>query len=283
MTAPAQKLSALAIALAVCLWPASQARAQNEPEAAPTQLEQPQAEPTEFTPVTAGDANRAASATTADASPSSAASSAAQATPESAAASQEAAPSTAAQAAASKVASRDRSASPKKGSKAAGGGKGAGSAAIVPANSPFASMNFANAKVPTNINSDTMNLDYKNKAILFNGHVHAVQGAGDLTSDTLRVQYGQDFNDVKMMYADGNVRMSQGTRWVTADHAVLDQSQHLLTFHGNPVVHDQKDQITGSLITVDMVTGKSTVQNPRVVIFPCEEKNADNVTATDNP
>jgi hypothetical protein len=32
-----------------------------------------------------------------------------------------------------------------------------------------------------------------------------------------------------------------------------------------------------------MVTGKSTVQNPRVVIFPRDEKNADNVTATDNP
>jgi lipopolysaccharide transport protein LptA len=281
MTAPAQKLSALALALAVCLWPPPSVRAQNEPEAAPTQIEAPQAEPTEFTPVTAGEANRAASATTADASPSSGAA----ATPENAAASPEATASTSVQAAASKDSSSDSSARPKKrsGSKATGAGKGAGPAAIVPENSPFASMNFANSKVPTNINSDTMNLDYKNKAILFNGHVHAVQGAGDLTSDTLRVQYGQDFNDIKMMYADGNVRMSQGTRWVTADHAVLDQSQHLLTFHGNPVVHDQKDQITGSLITVDMVTGKSTVQNPRVVIFPREEKNADNVTATDNP
>jgi lipopolysaccharide transport protein LptA len=268
----------MAMAVGLCLR-APFARAQNEPEAAPTQIEAPQAEPTDFTPVTAGDAVRGASATTADASPSSTAA----ATPESAAASPEVTPSTSAQAAAPKDSLSDGSASPKKGSKSAGGGKAGGPAAIVPENSPFASMNFANSKVPTNINSDTMNLDYKNKAILFSGHVHAVQGAGDLTSEKLRVQYGQDFNDIKMMYADGNVRMSQGTRWVTADHAVLDQSQHLLTFHGNPVVHDQKDQITGSLITVDMVTGKSTVQNPRVVIFPREEKNADNVTATDNP
>ena len=85
------------------------------------------------------------------------------------------------------------------------------------------------------------------------------------------------------MYADGNVRMSQGTRWVTSDHAVLDQGKHLLTFRGNPVVHDEKDQITGSLITVDMVTGKSNVENPRVVIFPRESKNPDNVNVPENP
>ena len=281
MTAAAQKLSAIAIVTALCLGlTASRLRAQNEPEAAPTRLEAPQAAPTDFTPVTAGDANRGAPATTADASPSSAAA----ATPESAAASPDATPATSSQAAASENSSSGGIAkSQKSADSKSSTGKAGGPAAIVPENSPFATMNFANSKVPTNINSDSMNLDYKGKAILFNGHVHAVQGAGDLTSDKLRVQYGQDFNDVKMMYADGNVRMSQGTRWVTADHAVLDQSQHVLTFHGNPVVHDQKDQITGSLITVDMVTGKSTVQNPRVVIFPREDKNADNVTANDNP
>ena len=141
-------------------------------------------------------------------------------------------------------------------------------------------MNFSNQKGPTNIKSDTATLDYQNKAVLFTGHVHAVQAGGDLTSDRLKVQYGQDFHDIKMMYADGNVRMSQGTRWITSDHAVLDQTKHILTFHGNPVVHDGEDQITGSTIAVDLVTGKSTVENPRVVIFPRESKNPDNVDSS---
>jgi len=144
-------------------------------------------------------------------------------------------------------------------------------------------MNFGNQKGPTNIKSDTGTLDYQNKAVLFAGHVHAVQADGDLTSDTLKVQYGQTFNDIKMMYADGNVRMSQGTRWITSDHAVLDQTKHLLTFRGNPVAHDGQDQITGSTITVDLVTSKSTVENPRVVIFPRESKNPDNVHSPGSP
>jgi lipopolysaccharide transport protein LptA len=144
-------------------------------------------------------------------------------------------------------------------------------------------MNFGSQKGPTNIKSDSATLDYQNKAIVFSGHVHAVQAGGDLTSDALKVQYGQDFNDIKMTYADGNVRMSQGTRWITSDHAVLDQGKHLLKFLGNPVVHDGEDQITGSMITVDLVSGKSTVENPRVVIFPRESKNPDNVDAPGSP
>jgi lipopolysaccharide transport protein LptA len=144
-------------------------------------------------------------------------------------------------------------------------------------------MGFGKQKGPTNITSDVATLDYQNKAFLHSGHVHAVQADGDLTCDALKVQYGKDFNDIKMLYADGNVRMSQGTRWITADHAELDQTKHILTFHGNPVAHDAEDQITGSTITVDLVSGKSTVQNPRVVIFPRESKNPDNVDSPESP
>ena len=154
---------------------------------------------------------------------------------------------------------------------------------VVPENSPFAGINFGNQKGPTSIKSDTATLDYQNKGVLFTGHVHAVQAGGDLTSDTLKVQYGNDFNDIRMMYADGNVRMSQGKRWITSDHAVLDQSAHILTFHGNPVAHDGEDQITGSTIKVDLVSGKSTVENPRLVIFPRDSKNPDNVDSPESP
>ena len=78
--------------------------------------------------------------------------------------------------------------------------KGAGGAAIVPENSPFAGMNFGNQKGPTNIKSDTSTWIIKTSLFCYTGHVHAVQAGGDLTSDTLKVQYGKDFNDIKMMY-----------------------------------------------------------------------------------
>jgi len=324
MIGVAQKISAIAVAIALGLGVLTASRvdyafAQNEPEPEATPIEEPQAEPTEFTPVTAGDAERGAPAPIPEAAtspaiagspaqspmPAESATPAEVATPaESPSAAQT--PSPAPSASAHTTISRERShsgsrskrakttastpaapgATPSTGApstKAPKPSKGGGPGEIVPENSPFAGMNFGNQKGPTNVKSDTGTLDYQNKSFLFTGHVHAVQAGGDLTSDTLKVQYGQDFNDIKMMYADGNVRMSQGTQWITSEHAVLNQTTHLLTFRGNPVAHDAADQITGSLITVDMVTGKSTVENPRVVIFPREAKNPDNVDAPSSP
>jgi lipopolysaccharide transport protein LptA len=292
MTGAVHKTSALAAAMVFAIgasgvlcgfYPATLfAQDESIPEALPT--EEPQGEPTYWSPITAGDAERGAPPASIQTTPAiieATPEATDVATPSESATPSEApspAPTTAATAPSATQHGAGTSAKASASAKAAGG-----AGAIVPENSPFAAMNFANSKGPTNIKSDSMNLDYKGKAILFTGHVHAVQGAGDLTSDTLRVQYGKDFNDIQMMYADGNVRMSQGTRWITSDHAVLDQSKHLVTFHGNPVAHDGEDQITGSVIAVDLVTGKSTVQKPRVIIFPRDSKNPDNGAATNSP
>jgi lipopolysaccharide transport protein LptA len=316
MTGAAQRISAVAAAIVLCLGLVlaphlNCALAQDEPEPEASPMEEPQAEPTEWVPITAGDAARGAPAASpeAESSPASEGTAAQVATPaevSSPAAIASPAPvamppstnwhttigrarpaqapspqavASVEAAAPTPVAAASASATPEKAHK---GAKGNGPQ-IVPENSPFAGMGFSNQKGPTNITSDTATLDYQNKFFLYTGHVHAVQAGGDLTSDTLKAQYGQDFNDIKMIYADGNVRMSQGTRWITSDHAVLDQTKHLLTFRGNPVAHDAADQITGSVITVDLVTGKSNVENPRVVIFPRESKNPDNVDSPVSP
>jgi len=74
------------------------------------------------------------------------------------------------------------------------------------------------------------------------------------------------------MIADGNVRISQGTRWATGDHAILDQTKHTVTLTGSPVVHDGEDQIAGTKITVHLDTNQSDVENARAVIFPKQAK-----------
>jgi len=143
---------------------------------------------------------------------------------------------------------------------------------------PFSSLQFSGNKGPINIKSDTLDLDYKGNVVTFRGHVHAAQADALLTSDTLTVTYGKDFHEVKEMVANDNVRMSQGTRWATGDHAVLDQAKHTVTLTGSPVVHDGEDQVTGSKITVHLDTGKSVVEGARAVFFPKEQKTRDNKT-----
>jgi len=142
--------------------------------------------------------------------------------------------------------------------------------------SPFSSLSFSGNKGPIDIRSDALDLDYKGNVVTFRGHVHALQGDAVLTSDTLQVSYGKDFHEVKEMVANSNVRMSQGARWATGDHAVLDQARHIVILTGSPVVHDGNDQVTGSKITVHLDTGKSEVEGARAMFFPKEQETRDN-------
>ena len=142
--------------------------------------------------------------------------------------------------------------------------------------SPFSSLQFSGNKGPINIKSDGLNLDYKANVVTFSGHVNAVQADAILTSDTLTVNYLKDFNQVTSMVADGNVRISQGTRFATGDHGVLDQTKHTVTLTGSPVVHDGEDQVSGSRITCHLDTGKCDVEGARAVFFPQEQKTRDN-------
>jgi lipopolysaccharide export system protein LptA len=138
---------------------------------------------------------------------------------------------------------------------------------------------LTSSKGPINIKSDTLSLDYKGKAVLFSGHVHAVQSGSELTSDKLHIDYEQNFKDVKDMTADGNVRIVQGGRWATSDHAVLNQKIHSVVMTGNPVVHDGPDQIAGDRITVYLDTGKSVVEHAHALIFPRQSQTPDNGTS----
>jgi len=136
----------------------------------------------------------------------------------------------------------------------------------------FAGLQISSGKVPIHITGNSMTFDQNKRSVLWTGHVHVNNGDSQVTSDTLRVNYGQDLHDVREMIADGNVRISQGTRWATGDHAILDQTKHTVTLTGAPVVHDGEDQIAGSKITVHLDTNQSDVENARAVIFPKQSK-----------
>jgi lipopolysaccharide transport protein LptA len=144
----------------------------------------------------------------------------------------------------------------------------------------FPGMQFSSGKEPIHIAGNSMSVDQNKKSVLWSGRVHVNNGNSQVTSDTLRVNYGQDLHDVREMIADGNVRISQGTRWATGDHAVLDQTRHTVTLTGSPVVHDGEDQIAGTKITVHLDTNQSDVENARAVIYPKESKPSVDGAAT---
>ncbi|HXR25579.1 MAG TPA: LptA/OstA family protein [Candidatus Binataceae bacterium] len=147
--------------------------------------------------------------------------------------------------------------------------------------SPFGAFTNSKNRGPVNIQSGALALDYKSNAVLFTGKVHATQADGQLNSNTLNVKYGKDFHEVQEMIADGDVHVSQGLRWCTSDHMVMNETLHTVILTGSPICHDAKDQISGTRITVHTDTGRSDVDGPGVkaLIFPQESKTRDNGTS----
>jgi lipopolysaccharide transport protein LptA len=148
--------------------------------------------------------------------------------------------------------------------------------------SPFGAFATSANRGPVNIQSDTLSLDYKNNSVLFRGHVHASQADGELTCNTLEVKYGKDFHEVQQMICEQDVRISQGARWCTGDHGVLNQSVHTVVLTGSPVCHDTNDQIAGNRITMHLDTGRSEVEAAKAVIFPRPAKTRDNEASVDH-
>ncbi len=167
----------------------------------------------------------------------------------------------------------------------AGGGQGQDSASgdskDENSDTPFGAFTSSN-RGPISIQSDSLALDYKQNAVVFRGHVHATQADGALTSNTLNVKYGKDFHQLQDMVADGNVHISQGVRWCTSEHAVMDQQQHTVILTGSPICHDARDQIAGTKITVHLDTGKSDVEAAKAMIFPQPSKTRDNEALADH-
>jgi lipopolysaccharide export system protein LptA len=162
-----------------------------------------------------------------------------------------------------------------KGHRGASGTAGGGNTTVAsnpPAGGAFGGMQFGNSKAPINIKSNSMSLDYTNHSVLWTGEVRATQADAQLTSDQLRVNYlDKDFKQMKDMVADGNVRLSQGTRWATGKHGVMDQIKRTVILTGSPVAHDGNDQITGCKITVYLDTSRSVVDCAHAVLFPHTE------------
>ena len=149
--------------------------------------------------------------------------------------------------------------------------------------SPFAAFATSKNRGPVSIQSESLTLDYKGNSVLFQGNVHATQADGQLSSKTLNVKYGKDFHEIQEMVAEGNVRLSQGLRSCTGEHGVMNQAAHTVILTGNPVCHDNKDQISGDKIIVHLDTGKSEVEGGvKAVIFPREAKTRDNEASADN-
>ena len=179
-----------------------------------------------------------------------------------------------------------------------------------PAGGLFQSLSLGSGKGPVQIDSDTLELDYKTSHIVYRGNVQVVQGDVTLTSDTLSITYdpravkratddapalektatpksknatpGGDADRIKEIIAEGNVKIRQGTKLAEGKRAVFDQAKQTFTLSDGAVLHDGPNQVAGERVIVYLKEDRSVVEsgsNSRVkaVLYPGKD-DADGAT-----
>jgi len=117
----------------------------------------------------------------------------------------------------------------------------------------------ATSREPLKIKSDTLHADNEKKTAVFEGKVVARQGDLTMYSDRLVISYTADGRELSRAEAFGNVRILQGTRQGTGDHAVYEPKDARILLDGSPRVTQGDDVVTGKLITYYVNEQKSVV------------------------
>ena len=130
---------------------------------------------------------------------------------------------------------------------------------------------------PIEITAQKLEVLQLERQSIFTGDVVAVQGEMTLYTDKLIVYLQQAQDQIDRLEAIGRVKFVQLDRVATADQAVFQQVEEVLTLTGNAVVTQGKNTISGDEITLFLQENRTLIKgskNNRVkaVIVPEKKK-----------
>ncbi len=140
---------------------------------------------------------------------------------------------------------------------------------------------------PMAITSRSMTVKSVDQRVVFDHDVTISKGDLDLSADRVEViltrpadagQTADPFgvagpnllseDNIERIEASGRVKVVQGKKTATADHAVYHRAEDTIVLTGNPETWEEGVKIQGSKITILLKEQRSIVEESRVVIYP---------------
>ncbi len=112
---------------------------------------------------------------------------------------------------------------------------------------------------PINIKSNELYTDSNARTATFIGKVVAKQNDVTIFADKLIIHYPEEGGQVDRVEAIGNVRIVQLNRLGTGGRAVYENKEGKITLYQNPKVYQDKNVVSGKVITYYLEDEKSVV------------------------
>ena len=141
---------------------------------------------------------------------------------------------------------------------------------------------------PMSITSRSMTVKNLEQRVVFDRDVTVTSGDMDLSADRVEVILVQSADsdggapplaggagpnllaeeNIERIEAQGRVKVVQGKKTATADHAVYRRADETVVLTGHPETWEEGVRIQGSKITILLKEQRSIVEESRVVIYP---------------
>lgn len=123
---------------------------------------------------------------------------------------------------------------------------------------------------PITITSQKVDFDNQKKEAIYSGEVKVVKGDITLTADTIKVLFGGADQGVKLIQADGRVRIWWKDRYAEAEKGVYDDQSQTLILTGSPKTWQNENMVKGDKISYDLVEDKVVVEGGVETIIQME-------------
>lgn len=123
---------------------------------------------------------------------------------------------------------------------------------------------------PITITSQKVDFDNQKQEAIYSGKVKVVKGDIILTADTIRVLFRRKDQGVKLIQADGQVRIWWKDRYAEAEKGVYDDKSQTLTLTGFPKTWQNENMVKGDKISYDLVEDRIVVEGGVETIIQME-------------
>jgi len=131
------------------------------------------------------------------------------------------------------------------------------------------------AKAPTNIKSDSLTINAKDRVFVYKGNVEVTQGDMMLVSKTLEGFYTES-NQIQKLIAKGDVVITKQDIKATSQQAIYEAQSGVVTLTDNPQLQQKESILIADRIKVFLNENRSQAEGSvRVTVVNDKEKDKD--------